>query len=99
MKSESKKVKDPNMEDNSRKSETNLVAMYQIKVHGRIDESLADWFEGLEITVERGNEGQPVSTLTGMISDQAALQGILSTIGTLNLKLISVTQIESNSDQ
>lgn len=87
------------MEDNSRKHETNQVAMYQIKVHGRIDESLANWFEGFETAVQREDEGQLVTTLTGMIPDQAALQGVLSTIGTLNLKLISVTQIEPNADQ
>jgi hypothetical protein len=51
-------------------------ANYQIKVPGHLDESWSDWAGGMTITVERGGDGRPVTTLTGTV-DQAALQGLL----------------------
>ena len=63
--------------------------MYQIKVQGRLNESWSHWFNGIAITCEGS-----VTTLTGIIVDQAALRGILSKIWDLNLQLISVTHRE-----
>ena len=67
--------------------------VYQIKVHGRLDESWSGWFNGMTITFE-GN----TTTLTGAVVDQAALRGILSRLWDLNLALISVNQIEPGSE-
>jgi len=86
------------MDDINHSFERNGAAKYQIKVQGRIEEEWSDWFEGMEITAERDEDGKVVTTLTGMVIDQAALQGVLSRIGTLNLKLLSVTQIGSESE-
>ena len=36
------------------------------------------------------DEGSPVTTITGAVPDQAALHGILSKIGNLNLPLLCV---------
>jgi hypothetical protein len=67
--------------------------VYQIKVRGRLDESWSQWFDGMTITFESG-----VTTLMGPIVDQPALHGILVKIRDLNLRLISVTKIESEQD-
>jgi hypothetical protein len=72
---------------------------YQIKIQGRLDESWSDWLEGMAITYESGSEGSSTTTLTGAIMDQAALSGILTRIWSLNLTLISVTRIETNSKE
>ena len=72
-------------------------ARYQIKVPGHIDETWSDWIEGMTITVEREEEGPPVTTLTGTV-DQAALQGLLRQLYALGLPLISVTCIEYRSE-
>jgi hypothetical protein len=69
-------------------------AVYQIKVQGRLDERWSDWFDGMTITFERQSDGSTVTTLTGVVVDQAALHGILSKIRDFNLTLISVTKVE-----
>ena len=52
-------------------------ATYQIKVPGHLDESWSDWAGGMMITVESEGDGPPITTLTGVVADQAALQGLL----------------------
>ena len=75
--------------------------IYEIKVQGYLDESWSDWFEGMTITVYTKPENPSITTLTGEVVDQSALQGILLRIHDLNLELISVTQIgpEMTDDQ
>ena len=51
---------------------------YEIKVPGRLDESWSDWIEGVTIEVESGGGGPTITTLTGVVADQAALQGLLN---------------------
>ncbi len=68
---------------------------YQILIAERLGERWADWFEGMDISQ---NE-QGFTVLAGSIADQPELQGILSTIGMLNMTLISVTQIDATSGQ
>lgn len=46
------------------------------------------------MTFEGGSGGSTVTTLTGAVTDQAALLGILVKIGYLNLTLLSVSLIE-----
>ena len=70
-------------------------ATYQIKVQGHLDERWPDWFGGMTITVEREGDGPPITTLTGTVADQAALQGMLRALYTLSLPVCSVTCIGS----
>ncbi len=72
-----------------------LDTTYQILIEGQIGERWADWFEGMDISY---NE-QGFTVLTGLVADQAELQGILATIGMLNMTLISVTQINAPSSK
>ena len=69
-------------------------ARYQIKVQGRLDEGWSDWFSGMTVTFENEGDDAPITTLTGAVTDQAALRGILPRIWDLNLTLISVNRIE-----
>jgi hypothetical protein len=69
-------------------------ATYQIKVPGHIGESWSDWIGGMTITVESEGDGSPVTTLTGTVADQAALQGLLRRLYSLGLPLISVNCVE-----
>jgi hypothetical protein len=68
-------------------------AIYQIKVPGRLDETLSDWVEGMTITVEQEGDGPPITTLTSVLVDQAALQGLLRRLYALGLPLIEVKWI------
>ena len=72
-------------------------ATYEIRVEGRLDERWSDWFEGMTVTVEREGDGPPITTLTGTVTDQAALQGMLRTLYTLGLPVRSVTCVDSDT--
>lgn len=84
------------MKDASKKLGLDQPGTYEIKVPGRLDESWSEWFEGMTITVERGDEGPTISTLTGVVADEAALQGLLDRLYSLGLRLLSVVRIEPN---
>ena len=63
--------------------------IYEIRVEGHLAERWSDWFEGLAICKDPNGE----TVLTGPLSDQAALFGVLTRIHDLNLILISVRRI------
>jgi len=69
-------------------------AKYQIKVQGRLKKGWSDWFNELTVTVEQ-NAGKPtITTLTGVVQDQAALHGLLNRIRDLSIPLLSVNLID-----
>lgn len=59
---------------------------YHIRVKAHLDPSWQDWFEGLQIVQELPG----TSLLSGDISDQAALYGILLKMRHLGLTLLSL---------
>ncbi len=63
--------------------------VYQIKVKGRLGNQWIDWFEGMTITSDGG-----VTTITGPVTDQAALHGLLIRVRDLGLPLLSVNCVE-----
>jgi len=58
---------------------------FRIKIKGQLGQQWAEWFENMEISFDGEN-----TILTGHVTDQAALHGILNRIRDLNLTLISV---------
>ena len=66
------------------------VSDYEIRIAGKLDPSWSDWFDGLMITYQNDE-----TLLVGVIADQAALLGILTKIGRLNLTLLSVNILEN----
>jgi hypothetical protein len=82
------------MKDANKRPGSEQPARYQIKVRGRLDEKWSDWFNGMALTFENAGNSWPITTLTGVVADQAKLRGMLSKIWDLNLTVISVTQIE-----
>ncbi len=71
------------------KSNSSRGKVYQIKVKGRLGNQWIDWFEGMTITFEGG-----ITSITGPVTDQAALQGLLIRVRDLGLPLLSVNCIE-----
>jgi hypothetical protein len=69
---------------------------YQIKVQGQLDETWSDWFDNMTITMTSLDQDQPITTLTGTIVDQAALQSILRRLHDLNLVLVAVIQVDTD---
>jgi hypothetical protein len=68
-------------------------AAYEILVQGWVAERYASWFDGMTLVRGHAEDGTAVTTLCGVVADQAALRGALNQIWDLNLALISVTQI------
>jgi hypothetical protein len=77
--------KTPNSEIDKRQS-----PVYEIRIQGHLGSQWADWFEGLTISLEdNGN-----TLLTGPVSDQAALHGLLKKVRDLGLPLVSVNPVQ-----
>ena len=66
---------------------------YQIKVKGQLDPRWSEWFEGLTIS----HEADGSTLLAGPVVDQAALYGILLKLHDLNLPLLSVILVETQT--
>ena len=77
------------MEPQHRRVALDEPAVYRIQVQGMISEHWLRYFDDMEISVE-GEDGTAITTLTGRIVDQAALQGMLQKMYTLGLVLVRV---------
>jgi len=66
---------------------------YRIILKDYLENYWSDWFEGLIISYEG-----TLTVLTGQLEDQAALHGILNRIRDLNLTLLSVEQVDVDSE-
>ena len=71
---------------------------YTIRISGRLGPDWAEWFGCLALTIQQSEDGLTITTLTGPLSDQAALFGVLNRVRDLGLKLISVNRIEPGLD-
>ena len=65
---------------------------YEICLQGHLNVRWTDWFEGLTISLEDSGH----TRLTGHITDQAALHGLLAKIRDLGLPLISLRRVSSH---
>src|SRR5919206_573222 len=69
--------------------------LHEIRVQGQLDERWADWVEGLTFTHERDG----TTTLTGPITDQAALHGVLNRLRDLNVAIVSVRRLSCDRER
>ena len=67
---------------------------YTIRVKGHLDQSWSAWFDGMTIT----NEADGDTVISGRVADQAALHSLLVKVHDLNLTLILVSRIETNTN-
>ena len=65
--------------------------VYEIRFKGHLNRRRAQMFEGLEMVQGPGGE----TVLTGPVTDQAALHGILNRIRDLGLPLLSVKRLSA----
>jgi hypothetical protein len=72
--------------------------IYRIKVQGRLSEGALRQFDEMTIFVEPNATGIAITTLTGQITDQAALHGIIARIRDVGLPIILV-ELVSPIDQ
>lgn len=69
----------------------------EIRVKGQIKKQWSDWFGSLMISYS----GHDETVLTGIVTDQAALYGVISRLRDLGLQLISMSSqvIEEDSHE
>ena len=72
---------------------------YEIKVKGYIEETWSSWFEDMEIRTGLDEDGTPMTTFIGQLSDQATLHGVLARIRDINMPLISVNKIKESNQK
>jgi hypothetical protein len=65
-------------------------ATYEVTVQGGLAPHWATWFDGFTLTA--GPDGTTV--ITGTVTDQAALHGLLQSLRDLGLPLLSVRQAQ-----
>ncbi len=69
-------------------SGTAASAGYEIRVEGVLDQRWTAWFEGLDITSDHSQ-----TVISGPVTDQAALHGLLNRVCDLGLVLVSVRRL------
>jgi hypothetical protein len=62
---------------------------YEIRLQGQLDSRWASWFDGLSLT----RDGDGTTVLTGPVTDQSALHGLLHKVRDLGVPLLSVTPV------
>jgi len=67
---------------------------YQITVEGLITADWSGWLNGMAMDIQQDANGMPLTILSGVLSDQVALRGLLNRLWDLNLALRSVQQID-----
>jgi hypothetical protein len=63
-------------------------ARYEIRVDRVLDDLWSEWFEGLRIESEADS-----TIISGTLSDQSALHGVLDKLRDLDLSIISVRRV------
>jgi hypothetical protein len=69
------------------------MTVYEIRVKGHLDQSWSAWFDRMTIT----NEASGDTVISGRVADQAALHSLLVKVHNLNLTLVSVLRIETDT--
>lgn len=67
---------------------------YRIRVQGALDASWADYFDEMQFSTTTTPDGSAITTLSGGLTDQAAVQGVLQKLYNLGFPLISVEKLD-----
>ena len=73
-------------------------ATYRIEVEGVLDEIWADSLAGMRISSRKRADQSTVTTLTGLLRDQAELSGVLNGLYELHLPILSVKILSEDND-
>ena len=63
---------------------------YEIRLEGHLSSRWASRFDGMTLTTHEDG----TTVITGRVVDQAALHGLLRTLGDLGLPLVSLSQVD-----
>ena len=79
------------------RASTAMSRTFQITVEGKIDASWSDWLGGMLLVSRKEADDMIVTTMSGVLTDQAALRGLLNRLWDLNLVLYALQQIDPAS--
>lgn len=65
---------------------------YEIRLKGRLDARWTGWFDGMSLS----HESDGTTVISGPVTDQTALHGLLRKVRDLGLPLISVRRVETD---
>lgn len=68
-------------------------ATYQIKVQGKVNKMWASYFTHMNIETKMEDDEKAITILTGLISDQAELMGIINALYDTHLPIISIKSL------
>jgi hypothetical protein len=71
---------------------------YQIKIKGQLEDRPWDWLDEMNIKISHSRDFGTLTTITGLVEDQALLHGILYRLYSVGYVLISVNCLD-NYDQ
>jgi len=74
-------------------------AVYRILVAGRLDARWSDRLAGAQLVTHEDPHRIATTELTGRVTDQAALMGILEQLYSLGLALLRVERVNANGDR
>ena len=72
-------------------------AAYVIRIQGYGEENLVDWFGPVNVVTAVDEGGPVVTTLSGIVTDQAGLMGLLRHLHGLGIVLLSVARIQADN--
>jgi hypothetical protein len=70
------------------------IRYYRIIVEGRIDPSWSEWLDNFRLDSKKVANSMYLTTISGPVTDQAALRGLLNRLWDLNLVLRSIQQVD-----
>ncbi|OGO16967.1 MAG: hypothetical protein A2Z02_01005 [Chloroflexi bacterium RBG_16_48_7] len=71
---------------------------YELCVKGHLDERWMVRFEGMTVKTNFDQLQSPITLISGLVPDQAALHGILATIRDLGITVISINRVETENE-
>ena len=74
----------------NRQTDSSPALVYQIRLKGHLSSQWTGWFGGLAVDREENGE----TLLTGPVTDQAALHGLLRKVRDLGLPLLAVAVVQ-----
>jgi hypothetical protein len=83
------------MSPTSRRLLFDLPGRYRIRVQDRLDPSWSRRLGDMAITVRQAAGQEPVTALTGEVTDQTALLGVLNTLYDMGFPLLKVERLGS----
>ena len=67
---------------------------YQIRIVGKLDEHWLDCLESLQISTSPWGNYQIVTQISGLLTDQTALSGLLNLLNNLGMVILTVERLE-----